>query len=133
MVKLTETSKLFIDLDLARLMSVRRRGSRVQPTTDRLLISQREACERLGVSRLTLIAEIEAGRLRYVLVGKRRKFTPPELAAYVERQARGWDGTEIRSFGRGTRITRTSRSTAIGFDEALRLTRGRSPRLSRRK
>jgi excisionase family DNA binding protein len=31
---------------------------------DRLLISQREACERLGVSRLTLIAEIEAGRLR---------------------------------------------------------------------
>jgi excisionase family DNA binding protein len=38
---------------------------------DRLPLSHREACQRLGVSRLTLIAEIEAGRLRYVLVGKR--------------------------------------------------------------
>src|SRR6266478_3105634 len=56
--------------------------------TDRLLISQREACQRLGVSRPTLIAEIEAGRLRYVLVGRRRKFTPAELAAYIERQVR---------------------------------------------
>jgi excisionase family DNA binding protein len=51
--------------------------------TDRLLISQGEACQRLGVSRLTLIREIEAGRLRYVLVGKKRRFSPSELEAYV--------------------------------------------------
>jgi excisionase family DNA binding protein len=41
-----------------------------------LLIPQGEACKRLGVSRATLVAEIDAGRLRYVLVGKRRKFKP---------------------------------------------------------
>jgi excisionase family DNA binding protein len=50
---------------------------------DRLLISQLGACERLGVSRLTLLRKIEAGRLRDVLVGKRRKFTPQELAAHI--------------------------------------------------
>jgi len=44
-----------------------------------LLISQGEAARQLGVSRLTLIAEIDKGRLRYVLVGSRRKFKPEDL------------------------------------------------------
>lgn len=41
---------------------------------ERLLISQRDACKALGIARKTLIEEINQGRLRYVLVGKRRKF-----------------------------------------------------------
>jgi excisionase family DNA binding protein len=57
-----------------------------------LLIRQGEACKRLGVSAATLKAEITAGRLRYVLVGKRRKFKPGDLDAYIERQGRGCDG-----------------------------------------
>lgn len=61
---------------------------------ERLLIPQGEACKRLDVSRATLIAEIAAGRLRYVLVGKRRKFKLSDLEAYIERQGRGCDGSE---------------------------------------
>jgi len=104
--------------------------------TDRLLIRQSEACARLGVSRATLIAEIEAGRLRYVLVGKRRKFKPTDLEAYIERQGRGCDGSEasLPNDVRGRRpITRTSGSTVIDFEEALRLTTGKQPKSSPRK
>jgi excisionase family DNA binding protein len=96
-----------------------------RPMTDRLLISQREACQRLGISRPTLVGEIKAGRLRYVLVGKRRKFRQVDLETYVERQARGCDGTEIWSPGSRRRrpaMTSGIRSREIGFDEALRLT-----------
>lgn len=53
-----------------------------------LLISQPEAAARLGLSRHALVGEIERARLRYVLVGGRRKFTPDELAAYIDRAAR---------------------------------------------
>jgi excisionase family DNA binding protein len=60
--------------------------------TDRLLISQGEAARQLGVSRLTLIAEIERGRLRYVLVGKRRKFKPEDLNRTLN--DRGGDATK---------------------------------------
>src|SRR6185312_2735349 len=55
---------------------------------DRLLITQREAAQQLGVSQPTLIAEVAAGRLRYVLVGKRRKFKPEDLDAYAEHRRR---------------------------------------------
>ena len=96
--------------------------------TERLLLSQSEACGRLGVSRLTLLGEIKAGRLRYVLVGKRRKFKPSDLEAYIERQAT-WDGNEgvwsgdakAHRFGGPT-----SRSGENAFERALRgLTRTR--------
>src|SRR5437764_3423241 len=91
---------------------------------DRLLMSQDEAARQLGVSRLTLIAEIERGRLRYVLVGKRRKFKPEDLTSYIERQRRGCDGNEaLLPGGRGRPTgTKISRSTVIDFEEALRRT-----------
>jgi excisionase family DNA binding protein len=104
--------------------------------SDPLLISQTEACRRLGVSRPTLIAEIKAGRLRYVRVGRRRKFRPSELEAYVERQVQGWDGTDARRRGGVGQRTGASRprSSEIGFAEALRMTGHGSPRsLSRRR
>lgn len=59
---------------------------------ERLLYSQVEAAVMLGVSRLTLISEIEAGRLRYVLVGKRRKFKVSDIAAIIDRERRALEG-----------------------------------------
>jgi excisionase family DNA binding protein len=98
-----------------------------------LLIRQGEACKRLGVSAATLKAEIAAGRLRYVLVGKRRKFKPGDLDSYIERQGRGCDGSEASSssgvMGRRSG-TKTSRSKVLDFDEALRRTTGKPPRSS---
>lgn len=101
----------------------------------RLLISQGEAARQLGVSRLTLIAEIRDGRLRYVLVGKRRKFKPEDLASYIERQGRGCDDAEVSSRGgQGRRTgTKTSRSTVIDFEEALKRTTATKPRSSPQK
>src|SRR5580765_5410415 len=52
----------------------------------RLLLGQSETRRALGVSRDRLIEEIESGRLRYVLVGSRRKFTPGDIADYIQRQ-----------------------------------------------
>src|SRR5262245_9036836 len=54
----------------------------------RLLIQESEALRALGIARDTLDAEIEAGRLRYVLVGKRRRFKPIDLLDYMHRQER---------------------------------------------
>jgi excisionase family DNA binding protein len=99
---------------------------------ERLLISQGEAARQLGVSRLTLIAEIGKGRLRYVLVGKRRKFKPEDLTSYIERQGRGCDGTgALLPGGQGRPTgTKTSRSTVIDFEEALKQTTATKPRSS---
>jgi len=55
----------------------------------RLLIPQTEVCRAFGITSETLTQEIEAGRLRYVLVGSRKKFKPSDLANYIERQTRG--------------------------------------------
>jgi excisionase family DNA binding protein len=103
--------------------------------TDRLLLSQGEAARQLRISRLTLIAEIERGRLRYVLVGNRRKFKPEDLTSYIERQGRGCDDTEVLlPGGPGRRTgTRISRSTVIDFEEALRRTTATRPRSSPQK
>lgn len=100
--------------------------------TDRLLIKQKEACERLGISRVTLIREINEGRLRYVLVGKRRKFKPEDLTNYIERQGRGLDGGHPPPIGRGVAAGGRIAPTAppggvVEFDEILERA-GRAPR-----
>ena len=71
---------------------------------------------------MTLLGEISAGRLRYVLVGKRRRFKPGDLEAYIERQAT-WDGNEEAWSGdaKAHRIGgRNSRSGENAFERALR-------------
>jgi excisionase family DNA binding protein len=90
-----------------------------------LLIRQYEACDLLGISREKLIDEIDEGRLRWVKVGKRRKFKPSDLEAYIERQARECDERKalLSAAGKTRRLgMRTSRSTVISFEEALKLT-----------
>src|ERR1051325_11734726 len=96
---------------------------------ERLLISQGEAARQLGISRLTLIGEVARGRVRYVLVGKRRKFKPEDLTSYIEQQGRGCDGTGALLPGGQGRPTGTKnlRSTVIDFEEALKQTNAPNP------
>jgi excisionase family DNA binding protein len=90
-------------------------------TPARLLYSQCEACQLLRVSRPILVGEIEAGRLRYVLIGKRRKFKLDDLTRYIDLQARGCDQSEgSLPGGKGRRTgTKTSPCKVLDFEEAL--------------
>jgi len=89
----------------------------------RLLISQGEASRRLGICTRTLLGEIRAGRLKYVLVGKRRHFKPSDLDAYIENQMRGWPSSTPNETAR---FTRTLPWPVVDFEEALALTAKRS-------
>jgi len=84
----------------------------------------------LRISPRTLLAEIAAGRLRYVRVGKRRRFKPADIDTYIERQRRGCDGSGALSgagWGRRT-TTAISRSTVVDFETALARTTKKPPR-----
>jgi len=97
-----ETSEAY--KEALRLTMLGSRSKKTQQRLERLLISQDEAAALLGISRRTLVTEIERGRLRYVLVGKRRKFRPDDLTAYITGQERGSiENGEILSFRRSRR------------------------------
>ena len=49
------------------------------------MLSVNEAARVLGVERSTLYRLLRAGELQAVRVGKRRKFRPEDLDAYLER------------------------------------------------
>ena len=92
---------------------------------DRLrLLRQGAAAEALGITERMLVSEVNAGRLRYVLIGKRRRFKPADLAAYIERQERGCPeqpGDLSSSDGQDrSRGIATSRSTVVDFASALK-------------
>lgn len=53
----------------------------------RMLLSLAEAAQALGIGRTKLHAEVKAGRLATVRVGRRRMVVPQELKAYVGRLA----------------------------------------------
>src|SRR4051794_5423478 len=90
----------------------------------RLLYSQREAAELLNMHVKRLVERVRAGELRYVLDGKRRKFTEGDLAAYIDRQreqtpAETPEGEGARPWGSTRDRTRRSsggrsRSTVVG-------------------
>lgn len=102
---------------------------RLRQPLARLLHSEAEACEALGISVHTLLGEVRAGRLRYVLVGKRRKYKPEDLMHYIKRQERGGceddETSQLRGLGRRT-ATQASPCTVVDFDTV-------SARLMRRK
>ncbi len=91
-----------------------------EPSTP-ILYTAREAAAILRVCEKTVVAEVKEGRLRYVLVGKRRRFKPADLDAYVNRQGRGWQENDgSRPAAKGRRIsTATSPSTVVDFEDAL--------------
>lgn len=67
---------------------------------ERLLYSRKEAADMLGISPKTLLAEVRRGEIRYVLVGKRRKYTRQDLEEFIERKRIKWPfagGRTVRS------------------------------------
>jgi excisionase family DNA binding protein len=56
----------------------------------RLLLTVAEACERLGCSRKVLMAEVRSGALRYILLGKSRRFEERDLHEWIERKRVSW-------------------------------------------
>lgn len=57
--------------------------------SDRLAYPIPEAADLLGIGRTTLYAEIAAGRLATITVGRRRLVTRDALATYLDDRSRG--------------------------------------------
>src|SRR5690606_9030969 len=100
-------------------------GSCVMGDMRRLLYTQAEAAAQLGVSVKTLLAEVRAGRLRYVLIGKRRKFAVADLERYITERGQTWRSADARVRRTGTTI---SRCKVVGFEEARRRRPALTPR-----
>jgi len=102
----------------------------------RLLIDQREAAERLGLSAKLFRREVESGNIRFVLIGKRRRFTEADLEEFIERKRIAWPAAKAGSStaGHSRRIgTMISPSQVVGFAEAVKRTMKRSRKLSQPK
>ena len=93
-----------------------------------LLLSEADAMARCGVKdREVWLSEVRAGNIAYVLIGKRRKYAPEDIATFIEGKRRKWGagvspkarrgatGRRVRSTG-----TMTSGSAVIGIEEAQR-------------
>jgi len=110
----------------------------------RLLLGKGETAKAIGIANGTLDDIVDAGDLRYVLVGKRRRFKPDDIARYIhkqERQCQSEEGPPDRSGGRSVASlsfgglgkgsgARISMSRVIDFEEALALTARPKPKPS---
>ena len=98
----------------------------------RLVIPQAEVCRAFGITSETLVEEIEAGRLRYVLVGSRRKFKPSDLVNYLQQQERGPCGANPSSSSgpAGPAGIATFGSEVVDFATALQRTPATKPKRS---
>jgi hypothetical protein len=95
---------------------------------DPIFLSQGKAAERAGLSVKALRAEVRLGNLRFVIIGKRKYFTAEDLAEFKERKRA--ECPSVAAPGRHGTGT-ISRSTVIGFEEAVRRTTASSRRRSR--
>jgi excisionase family DNA binding protein len=91
----------------------------------RLLYSQTETAELLNMSVKTLVEYVLAGELRYVLVGKRRRFAQTDLDQFIDnRRQQDWApasrATLVRPHG-------TRRSKAPSIFEVVASRRLRPP------
>ena len=85
-----------------------------------------EAADTLGVSLKTLRNQVKAGKLRFILIGKRRKFTKQDLEEFIEENRVVWP-----SIGQGRRVA--SRSRGIGFEEAVSFVEARKLKPARKR
>ena len=69
----------------------------------RLLLGKGETALAIGIANDTLDQIVDAGELRYVLVGKRRRFKPDDIATYIRKQERLCPSEEDRPPGPGGR------------------------------
>lgn len=82
----------------------------------RLLYSTIEACRMLGIkSEKTLNKHIREGKLRYVLIGRRRMFDPADLKEFIEGSKVSWPsiGAQIAHSGNTASPLRV-----VGLEEA---------------
>jgi hypothetical protein len=93
-------------------------------------ISAAKAMRRLGMSKRVFAHEVDNNGLPWVRdvgAGKRKKFRPVDIAAWLERRTSGCeglsDGATVDRAG-----TRTSRSKVVDFETALAMT-GKKPKL----
>lgn len=93
----------------------------------RKLYSVNEAAEQLGICRKVLLAHVESGELRFILIGKRRKFTDRDLDDFIERQACQF--TDRKTPPTSTSI---SRSTVVDFTALQAKRRAEKPSGSKR-
>ena len=57
---------------------------------ERMLYSEQEAAEMLGVCNKTLFAEVKAGALPFVRVGRSRKYDINDLKDFIEQRKQKW-------------------------------------------
>ena len=84
---------------------------------DRLLLSQADAADALDISVKALRQEVKSGKIRFILIGKRRKFAKRDLEEFIEQGRISWPS--VAGSGRPTGNS-TSRSRVVGFEEAVR-------------
>src|SRR5258708_8476047 len=81
------------------------------PPGDPIFLTLDQVAGKAGLSRKTILAEIRAGNLRYVMIGKRKRFTAEDLSEFKERKRASCPSVNAPTrHGSGT----TSRSKAIG-------------------
>lgn len=93
-----------------------------------VLMTQQQAADYLGVSLERLRAEVSKGRMTYVRVGERRKFTEADLLAWIDRRKATCPSTAGKTPpSGGTR----SRSKVLDFAEARKFRPGQTKSGSR--
>ena len=83
----------------------------------RLLLTVEETCKRLGCSRKTLMGEVRSGALRYILLGKSRRFSERDLEEWIERKRISWPEQD-RLPRAGGKAPRRARDKVLSFAEA---------------
>ncbi|WP_185961229.1 helix-turn-helix domain-containing protein [Telmatospirillum sp. J64-1] len=92
------------------------------------LMSAAEAAAELGISEKVFRREVRARKIRFVLVGKRRKFTRQDLRDYLNRQRDAIP--PCRSTGQKTRrtTTMTLSSKVVAFTDLQAQRAGKTPK-----
>src|SRR5258708_40374314 len=82
------------------------------------LLDAAQVAELFDISSATLRKEIAAGKLPFVLIGKRRRFRPTDIETYPAGQTRKWQGGDGSPPKTRARTSGTPRSPAMVVDFA---------------
>jgi excisionase family DNA binding protein len=61
-----------------------------------LLLTHKEAAERLGICQKTLLKLVVSGKISYVLVNRRRRYTQAALDAFLSSEARTTEADQAK-------------------------------------
>src|SRR5262245_61085769 len=98
-----------------------------KPLPSKITMTAPEAARWLDIGVKTFKREVRAGRVKYLLIGKRQRFREIDLMRFLEVASQcAFSNVRARPTG-GT----TSRSVVVGFEQALAQTRATSRTRSR--